>query len=225
VSFPLLKFCTWATEPLIRFSADPSAPYPTPLYFGFEDYKMPFDFYDNDGNAYTLSYDESIVHPQWGNEYYYTGGGHALSFSCPSNHSGSPECAGFRYGNVTCNCSSLFASLLPPPSPTEDASTFLDEFTRALDVSFLVYSPSLQSYVFVHYMFEFSETGALKVWDDYQSFSGRYSKQFDFSERFTTLRISQYITCFYALIYLFYERTDWNSLRFKIPDVSFPFFV
>jgi hypothetical protein len=62
------------------------------------------------------------------------------------------------------------------------------------DVSFLVFSPSLQSYVFVHLLFEFSETGAVSVWDDFQSFSGRYSKQFDFSERMTTLRISQYST-------------------------------
>jgi hypothetical protein len=108
------------------------------------------------------------------------------------------------------------------------------------DVSFLVFSPSLQSYVFVHLLFEFSETGAVSVWDDFQSFSGRYSKQFDFSERMTTLRISQYSTldpnistvcwyCFdvvnryvtiiYALMYLFYEKTDWNALRTKIPDV------
>jgi hypothetical protein len=43
---------------------------------------------------------------------------------------------------------------------------------------------------------EFSETGAVSVWDDYQSFSGRYSKQFDFSERLTTLRISQCVTFF-----------------------------
>ena len=39
----------------------------------------------------------------------------------------------------------------------------------------------------------------------------------------TTLRISQYVTIIYALMYLFYERTDWNVLRFKIPDVMFGF--
>jgi hypothetical protein len=75
--------------------------------------------------------------------------------------------------------------------------------------------------VFVHLLVEFSETGSISVWDDYQSFSGRLSKQFDFSERMTTLRISQYITIIYALLYLIYERTDWNVLRSKIPDVSF----
>jgi hypothetical protein len=103
----------------------------------------------------------------------------------------------------------------------EPVSTFFDEGTRALDVSFLVFSPSLQSYVFVHILIEFSETGSISVWDDYQSFSGRYSKQFDFSERMTSLRISQYVTIIYALMYLVYERTDWVVLRSRIPDVSF----
>lgn len=124
---------------------------------------------------------------------------------------------------MTCNCSQAFEQLIPPASYEEGQSTFLDDATRALDVSFIVFSPSLQSYVYVHLLFEFSETGSISVWDDFQSFSGRYSKQFDFSERMTTLRISQYVTIIYALMYLFYERTDWNVLRFKIPDVMFGF--
>jgi hypothetical protein len=107
----------------------------------------------------------------------------------------------------------------------EPVSSFLDEGTRGVDVSFLVFSPSLQSYVFVHILIEFSETGSISVWDDYQSFSGRYSKQFDFSERMTSLRISQYVTILYALMYLVYERKYWNLVKSRIPDVGFAFLL
>ena len=110
---------------------------------------------------------------------------------------------------------------MPPPTAAADgsSSTFLDSSTRALDVSFLVFSPSLQSYMFLHLLFEFSETGAISVWDDYLTFSGRYSKQFS-SEKLTALRVAQYVTIVYALMYLFYELEDWLVLRARIPDVS-----
>ena len=166
------------------------------------------------------------MQPQWGNEYYYSGGGYVMTFSCPTNQSVSSHCGNQQNtAHVTCNCSQTFERLVPPSTADESSSTFFDDATRALDVSFLVFSPTLQSYVFVHLLFEFSETGAVSVWDDYQSFSGRYSKQFDFSERMTTLRIAQYVTIIYALMYLFYERTDWNVLRDKIPEVRFHFYA
>ena len=147
-----------------------------------------------------------------------------LTFACPTNESVSSHSCRDQpsSGHSTCNCSQRFLDLMPNSSDgREPVSTFFDEGTRALDVSFLVFSPSLQSYVFVHILIEFSETGSISVWDDYQSFSGRYSKQFDFSERMTSLRISQYVTIIYALMYLIYERTDWVVLRSRIPDVSF----
>ena len=87
-----------------------------------------------------------------------------------------------------------------------------------MDVSFLIFSPSLESYVFVHLKFEFSETGTVSVWDDYVSFSGRYSKQFA-KERLTVLRMSQYVTIVYALLYLFYEWEEWRVLADKLPEV------
>ena len=195
-----------------------------PLYIDFADSKTPFSFFDNSGREFQVPFTEDVVHSQWGNQYYYSGGGYALTFAGPTNESVSaPTCRDQpSSGHSTCNCSQRFLDLLPISSPNRDVvSTFLDEGTRAVDVSFLVFSPSLQSYVFVHLLVEFSETGSISVWDDYQSFSGRLSKQFDFSERMTTLRISQYITIIYALLYLIYERTDWNVLRSKIPDVSF----
>ena len=127
---------------------------------------------------------------------------------------------------------------MPPPAAAADASpsTFLDGSTRALDVSFLVFSPSLESYApkhlpvlflcnnlnmyaFLHLLFEFSETGTVTVWDDYVTFSGRYSKQFS-NEKLSVLRVSQYVTIVYALMYLFYEWEDWKVLRARIPDVS-----
>lgn len=178
---------------LFRFQVDPNASYPTPLFSDFPELKSPFEFFDNQGMAYSLRFTENIVTPQWGNVYYYSGGGYAMTFACRTNETISAACADQpRNGHSTCNCSQRFKDLMPPPSPADNAfNTFLDDSTRALDVSFLVFSPTLQSYVFVHILAEFSETGAVSVWDDYQSFSGRYSKQFDFSERMTTLRISQ----------------------------------
>ena len=161
------------------------------------------------------------MNPQWGDVYYYSGGGYAMTFACPTNETVSSGCLDQpKAGHSTCNCSKRFENLMPPPQASgESLNTFFDESTRALDVSFLIFSPTLQSYVFVHVLVEFSETGAVSVWDDYQSFSGRYSKQFDFSEKMTTLRISQYVTIIYALMYLFYEWTDWNVLASKIPEV------
>ena len=68
-------------------------------------------------------------------------------------------------------------------------------------------------------LFEFSETGTVRVWDDYVTFSGRYSKQFS-NEKLTALRVSQYVTIVYALMYLIYEWEDWKVLRARIPSVS-----
>jgi hypothetical protein len=183
-----------------------------------------FSFFDNDGSSYSLPYTENIVNPQWGDVYYYSGGGYAMTFGCPTNETVSDNCVDQPSGgHSTCNCSKRFQNLMPPPSSSDmPLNTFFDESTRALDVSFLVFSPTLQSYVFVHILVEFSETGAVSVWDDYQSFSGRYSKQFDFSEKMTTLRISQYVTIIYAFMYLVYEWTDWNVLASKIPEVCQP---
>jgi hypothetical protein len=147
-----------------------------------------------------------------------------MTYACPTNESVSSYTCRDQpsAGHSLCNCSQRFLDLMPNFADGADyVSTFLDEGTRAVDVSFLIFSPTLQSYVFVHILIEFSETGKLSVWDDYQSFSGRYSKQFDFSERLTTIRISQYVTIIYALMYLIYERTDWNAVKSRIPDVSF----
>ena len=155
--------------------------------------------------------------------YYYSGSGYALSFACASNQSTTTAAckAQQKNGHLTCKCSDRFLDLMPPPTAAADgsSSTFLDSSTRALDVSFLVFSPSLQSYMFLHLLFEFSETGAISVWDDYLTFSGRYSKQFS-SEKLTALRVAQYVTIVYALMYLFYEWEDWKVLRARIPNVS-----
>jgi hypothetical protein len=200
-----------------RFSPDQDA-----LFVDFPDLMGNFSFYDSSGLAYSLPFTPNIVKPQWGNEYYYSGSGYALSFACASNQTVSSSCnAQQKNGYLTCNCAKRFQDLMPPPTSAADgsSSTFLDGSTRALDVSFLVFSPSLQSYVFLHMLFEFSETGTVTVWDDYVSFSGRYSKQFS-SEKLTVLRLVQYVTIVYALMYLIYEWEDWKVLRMRIPDVS-----
>jgi hypothetical protein len=147
-----------------------------------------------------------------------------MTFACPTNESVTSHTCRDQpsAGHSLCNCSQRFLDLMPKfEAGTDSVSTFLDDGTRAVDISFLIFSPSLQSYVFVHVLIEFSETGSISVWDDYQSFSGRYSKQFDFTEQLTTIRISQYVTCIYALMYLIYERTDWNVVMARIPDVRF----
>jgi hypothetical protein len=200
-----------------RFSPDQTA-----LFVDYADETEDFSFYDNSGSTYTVPYTPRIVKPQWGNEYYYSGGGYALSFACSNNQTMASSCQALqKSGYVTCNCSLRFQDLIQPPTAAADgsSSTFLDASTRALDVSFLVFSPSLESYVFFHMLFEFSETGTVRVWDDYVTFSGRYSKQFS-NEKLTALRVSQYVTIVYALMYLFYEYEDWKVLRARIPDVS-----
>jgi hypothetical protein len=138
-----------------------------------------------------------------------------MTFACPTNETISAGCVDQpTSGHSTCNCSQRFQDIMPPSSPTENSlNTFLDDSTRALDVSFLVFSPTLQSYVFVHLLVEFSETGDVSVWDDYQSFSGRYSKQFDFSEQMTTLRISQYVPRFLRCSSFTFLQVRHNHLR------------
>ena len=202
-----------------RFSPNQDA-----LFADYVDLDEIFSFYDNSGLAYSVPFTRNMVQPQWGNEYYYSGSGYALSFACSSNQStvaATCKAQQQKNGYLTCNCSQRFLDLMPPPTAPADgsSSTFLDGSTRALDVSFLVFSPSLQSYLFLHMLFEFSETGRVTVWDDYVTFSGRYSKQFS-SEKLTVLRASQYVTILYALMYLFYEWEDWKVLRARIPDVS-----
>ena len=209
--------CVTASHVIGRFSPDQDA-----LFVDFPDLKENFSFYDSSGLAYSVPFTPNIVQPQWGHEYYYSGSGYALSFACASNQTMSSACkAQQKNGYVTCNCSQSFQDLMPPPTAAADgsSSTFLDSSTRALDVSFLLFSPSLQSYMFLHLLFEFSETGTVTVWDDYVTFSGRYSKQFS-SEKLTVLRVSQYVTIVYALMYLIYEWEDWKVLRARIPAVS-----
>ena len=192
------------------------------IFTDYADATDAFRFYDNSGVAYDLPYSPEIVHPQWGHEYYYSGGGYALSFSCASNSSLGGSCPNGQQqqGYIICRCSQRFQDLLSSPTAAVESvsSTYLDPSSRAMDVSFLIFSPSLESYVFVHLKFEFSETGTVSVWDDYVSFSGRYSKQFA-KERLTVLRVSQYVTIVYALLYLFYEWEEWRVLADKLPEV------
>jgi hypothetical protein len=117
----------------VRFSADPNAPYPTPLFYDFPDLKDQFSFVDSGGASYTLPFSENIVQPQWGNEYYYSGGGFALTFACPTNQSVSSDCQQQpSNGHVTCNCSQRFDHLISPSPGDDDSSTFIDGDTRAL---------------------------------------------------------------------------------------------
>jgi hypothetical protein len=122
---------------------NPTAPYPTPLYFDHVDSNTPFSFFDDGGREFTIPFTEDVVKPQWGNEYYYSGGGYALTFSCPTNESVSSHTCRDQpsSGHSACNCSQRFLDLMPNSNNgREPVSTFFDEGTRALDVSFLVFS-------------------------------------------------------------------------------------